>query len=98
MEPEFLEGVGLEDRTAEVLRLLEKQPATVLYVYLGSLAKGVAALTSGGFDAGRPGGVLFVLGLLATIGLTVVIARRATRALRGRLAAQDGAGPGRSAQ
>src|SRR5437899_2337170 len=32
VEPEFLEGVGLEDRTAEVLRLLEKQPATVLYV------------------------------------------------------------------
>ncbi len=32
VEPEFLEGVGLEDRTVEVLGLLEKQPATVLYV------------------------------------------------------------------
>jgi uncharacterized membrane protein YdjX (TVP38/TMEM64 family) len=64
-------------------------PATVLYVYLGSLAKGIAALTSGGFDTGRAGGVLFVLGFLATLGLTVVIARRATRALRGRLATQD---------
>jgi hypothetical protein len=30
--PEFPEGVGLDDRTAEVLRLLEKQPATALYV------------------------------------------------------------------
>jgi uncharacterized membrane protein YdjX (TVP38/TMEM64 family) len=73
-------------------------PATVLYVYLGSLARGIAALTSGGFDTGRSGGVLFALGFLATLGLTVVIARRATRALRGRLATQDGAGPGRGAQ
>ena len=32
MEPEFPEGVGVDDRTAEVLRLLEKQPAAALYV------------------------------------------------------------------
>jgi len=66
-------------------------PATVLYVYIGSLAKSVAALTSGRLDVGWPGRLLLIVGFIATVGLTVVIARRATRTLRDRLAAEDDA-------
>jgi uncharacterized membrane protein YdjX (TVP38/TMEM64 family) len=66
-------------------------PATVLYVYIGSLTKTVAALRSGHLDAAWPRRVLLIAGLLATVGLTVLIARRATRALEGRLAGGDGA-------
>jgi len=64
-------------------------PATVLYVYVGSVTKNVATLTSGSLAAARPGRVLLIAGLLATVGLTALIARRATRELRGRLAAED---------
>jgi len=64
-------------------------PATVLYVYIGSLTKTVSALTSGNLDAAWPRRVLLVGGFLATVGLTVLIARRATRELRERLAAED---------
>jgi hypothetical protein len=39
---------------------------------------------------------LLVTGLLATVGLTVLIARRATRELEGRLARGDGAAAERS--
>lgn len=56
-------------------------PGTVLYVYIGSLAKNLAELTSGELETGAAGGALFVVGLLATIGLTVLITRKATRAL-----------------
>ncbi len=66
-------------------------PATVLYVYIGSLAKNVAALTSGHLDAGWPARGLLVGGLVATVALTLLIAQRATRALRHRLEAGDGA-------
>jgi uncharacterized membrane protein YdjX (TVP38/TMEM64 family) len=64
-------------------------PATVLYVYVGSLTKTVTALTGGNLDAAWPRRVLLVAGFLATVGLTVLIARRATRELRHRLAAED---------
>ncbi len=66
-------------------------PATVLYVYIGSLAKNVAALTSGDLDAGWATRALLVGGLIATVALTLLITRRATRALRHRLEADDGA-------
>jgi len=73
-------------------------PATVLYVYIGSLAKNVAALRSGQLDAGWPTRALLVGGLIATVGLTLLIAHRATRALRHRLEADDGATPERAAE
>jgi uncharacterized membrane protein YdjX (TVP38/TMEM64 family) len=66
-------------------------PATVLYVYIGSLAKNVAALTRGHLDAGWATRALLLGGLIATVGLTLLITRRATRALRHRLEADDGA-------
>jgi uncharacterized membrane protein YdjX (TVP38/TMEM64 family) len=73
-------------------------PATVLYVYIGSLTKTVSALTSGNLDAAWPRRVLLVGGFLATVGLTVLIARRATRELRERLAAEDRAAAERVAE
>jgi uncharacterized membrane protein YdjX (TVP38/TMEM64 family) len=66
-------------------------PATVLYVYIGSLAKNVPALTSGHLDASWATRALLVGGLVATVGLTLLIAQRATRALRRRLEADDSA-------
>ncbi|HET8699485.1 MAG TPA: TVP38/TMEM64 family protein [Gammaproteobacteria bacterium] len=61
-------------------------PAIVAYVYTGSLAKNVATLTSTHVAAGWP--ALLALGFAATVALAVLIARRATRALRERLAAE----------
>jgi uncharacterized membrane protein YdjX (TVP38/TMEM64 family) len=67
-------------------------PAIVLYVYIGSLTKNFATLASGGLVAAWPGRALLIAGLLATVVLTALIARRATRELRARLAA-EGVGP-----
>jgi uncharacterized membrane protein YdjX (TVP38/TMEM64 family) len=73
-------------------------PATVLYVYIGSLTKTFAAATGDNVDAAWPRRVLLVTGFLATVGLTALIARRATRELRDRLANEDRAGAERSAE
>ena len=71
-------------------------PATVLFVYVGSLAKNLTALLHGDIDAGWATRVLLVIGFVATVALTVLITRRATRTLRDRLQAEDGqvAAPG----
>jgi uncharacterized membrane protein YdjX (TVP38/TMEM64 family) len=73
-------------------------PATILYVYIGSLAKNVAALANGHLDAGWAARALLVGGLIATVGLTLLIAQRATRALRHRLEADGGAMRERAAE
>jgi uncharacterized membrane protein YdjX (TVP38/TMEM64 family) len=73
-------------------------PATVVYVYIGSLTKTVAALPGGNLDAAWPRRALLVTGFLATVGLTVLIARRATRELRHRLAGEQSAAAERSAE
>jgi uncharacterized membrane protein YdjX (TVP38/TMEM64 family) len=56
-------------------------PVTVLYVYVGSLAKSLAEIASGAVQAGAAGVALFVVGLLATLALTVLITHKAARAL-----------------
>ena len=56
-------------------------PATVLYVYFGTVAQDLAALGAGEFDGGWLGFALLVGGLAATLLLVVLITRRATRAL-----------------
>jgi uncharacterized membrane protein YdjX (TVP38/TMEM64 family) len=64
-------------------------PATVLYVYTGSLAKGLAEPTTA---AGAPSWAaysLLALGFVATAVLTLLLARHATRALRECLAAES---------
>jgi hypothetical protein len=62
-------------------------------VYIGTLASDLAGLVSGAVDAGWAGRGLLVGGFVATVVLTVLIARRATRALRGRLEAESCAPP-----
>jgi hypothetical protein len=64
-------------------------PALVLYVYTGSLAKGLTTLTSGGRAPSWATHSLLALGFAATVALAVVIARIATRILRERLAAES---------
>jgi uncharacterized membrane protein YdjX (TVP38/TMEM64 family) len=64
-------------------------PAIVLYVYTGSLAKSLTALTSGGRPPSWAAHAFLAMGFAATVALTVVITRRATRILRERLAAES---------
>ena len=72
-------------------------PGTVMYVYLGRGAKGIAELAAA-FSEGRGrehlGQTLFLLlGLLATVAVTVLITRTARRALRRALAEDDQPAP-----
>lgn len=56
-------------------------PATVLYVYLGSLAPAAADLSTSGGGGGASRTVLYVVGLAATVAVVVVATRAARRAL-----------------
>ena len=57
-------------------------PGTFMYVYLGSLATEVGQLFGGeGPDSGPWGSVAYGAGLLATVGVTVMVTRIARRAL-----------------
>lgn len=57
-------------------------PGTFLYVYLGATVGDLALLTSGDApDAGAAGWVLKIVGLLATVVVTVLVTRAARRAL-----------------
>jgi len=56
-------------------------PAIVLYVYIGSVAQSLAELAGGGTEGGAAGRSLLVVGLIATLVLTVFITRIATRTL-----------------
>jgi uncharacterized membrane protein YdjX (TVP38/TMEM64 family) len=60
-------------------------PVTILYVYIGSVAKDLTELTSGGAQGGMAGRVLLFVGLAATVLLTIIITRKATRILSQRL-------------
>jgi uncharacterized membrane protein YdjX (TVP38/TMEM64 family) len=73
-------------------------PATLVYVYIGSLTKTFVASTGGGLEAVWPRRVLLVTGLFATVGFAALISRRATRELRDRLATEERAAAERSAQ
>jgi len=57
-------------------------PGTILYVYLGTTAKNVAELLSGKVTGGVGQRLLFVVGLLATVLVTVLVTQMARRALR----------------
>lgn len=67
-------------------------PGTVLYVYIGTLAQSVAELASGDLDTGMAGRVLLAGGFIATLILTIVITRRATRMLNQRLGSEASSG------
>lgn len=61
-------------------------PGTVLYVYIGSLAGDLATLGTGGGSPNAAQWALRVVGLLATVGVTVYITRIARSALRKKVA------------
>ena len=60
-------------------------PGTVMYVYLGSLAGDLAALGTGARSRSPAEWTLYVIGLLATVGVTVYVTRIARRALQKRV-------------
>ncbi len=62
-------------------------PGTILYVYIGSLAGDLATLGTGGHTRSTTEWAMYVVGLIATIGVTVFVTRIARRALEERGAA-----------
>lgn len=56
-------------------------PGTFMYVYLGSAVKNLADLLAGRVEGGWEQNVLFAVGLIATIAVTVYVTRIARRAL-----------------
>jgi uncharacterized membrane protein YdjX (TVP38/TMEM64 family) len=68
--------------SAYLLGSLAMVPGTLLYVYYGTLLGDLAALAGGApVERGVEGWVLFGVGLAATLVASIVIARRARRAL-----------------
>jgi uncharacterized membrane protein YdjX (TVP38/TMEM64 family) len=57
-------------------------PGTIVYVYIGSLAASLAELAGGDVDGGIATQALLAGGLVATVLLTAIITRKATRTLR----------------
>ncbi len=60
-------------------------PGTVMYVYLGSLAGDLASLGAGGHSRTTAEWVLYGVGLLATVVVTVFVTRVAKKALSARI-------------
>lgn len=56
-------------------------PGTVMYVYIGSLAGDLAKIGTGGRIRTPVEWVLYVVGLMATIMVTIFVTRLARRAL-----------------
>jgi uncharacterized membrane protein YdjX (TVP38/TMEM64 family) len=61
-------------------------PGTAMYVYLGSLAGDLASLSAGGRSRTPAEWVLYGVGLLATVAVTVLVTRVARKALAERIA------------
>jgi uncharacterized membrane protein YdjX (TVP38/TMEM64 family) len=61
-------------------------PITILYTYVGSVAKNLTELTSGGLQSGAFSRTLILAGLAASVVLTILITRTATRTLSQHLA------------
>ena len=57
-------------------------PGTVMYVYFGTAMKNITDLVSGRFEGGTPQKVLFAIGLVATVAVTVYVTRLARKAIR----------------
>ena len=64
-------------------------PATLAYVYTGSLAASLAQALSGDVDIGVTGWILLAVGLVATIVVTVLVTRLAGRELAREIAAHE---------
>jgi uncharacterized membrane protein YdjX (TVP38/TMEM64 family) len=68
---------------------LGMMPATVAYVYAGTLAASVSQALAGKAQVGAAGWVLLAVGLAATIAVTVLVTRVAGGYLAREIAAQD---------
>lgn len=65
-------------------------PGTVLYVYLGSLVtRASTLLETGATSAGKPGWILYGVGLVAVVVVTMLLTRLARQALRRELDEQS---------
>lgn len=60
-------------------------PGTIMYVYLGSLAKDLASLGSAKADTGNLELILRVIGLIATVAVTIYITQIAKKALESKI-------------
>lgn len=78
--------------------LLGMIPGTVMYVYIGSLAGSLAAMGTGGQTRTRAEWVLYGVGLLATLAVTVFVTRLARKALTSRIEGQGGKDVGNNEQ
>ncbi len=67
-------------------------PGTVMYVYLGSLAASLATLGTGEHQTGIVQWILYGVGFLATVAVTVIVTRIARKALRRSLHEEIGHG------
>lgn len=83
---------GVKFRDYFIATWIGMLPATILYVYVGTLAKDLTDLTAGSLERGPGQLVLLGAGLVATIVLTVLITRKASRTLAAHLEddARDG--------
>jgi uncharacterized membrane protein YdjX (TVP38/TMEM64 family) len=68
---------------------LGMMPATVAYVYAGTLAASVSQALTGKAQVGASGWVLLGVGLVATVAVTVLVTRVASGYLAREIAAQD---------
>ena len=68
-------------------------PGTILYVYVGTLAADLTALVAGDVETGLAGQLLFGVGFIATLLLTLLITRKATNVLRSELEAAEAQPP-----
>jgi uncharacterized membrane protein YdjX (TVP38/TMEM64 family) len=66
-------------------------PATVLYVYVGTLAGDVTELSAEGLQGSWLSRAFLAAGFVATLALTIVITRKATQALKTHLSAETDA-------
>ncbi|MEJ2603179.1 MAG: TVP38/TMEM64 family protein [Gammaproteobacteria bacterium] len=89
----FLSLTGVKTGHYVLASWIGMLPATILYVYIGSVAQDLAALLAGDLEAGTAGDILFLAGLGATALVTVLVTRYATRALRTELAKAEAASP-----
>lgn len=78
---------GIPFRQAVLASWIGMMPGTLLYVYLGALGRAGVEQAGSGFDAGRT--ALLLAGLAATVGVAVLVGRRARQALAATAAADD---------
>ena len=57
-------------------------PGTIMYVYFGSAVKSLADIVAGKIEGGIGKQVLFIVGLVATITVTILVTRIARKALQ----------------